>query len=102
MIAEATLHDPLPFFLRPCIWPFTFLYPVFSYFYFEKYDEYINGSEWTFVYLGTIITLQGLLWIMPFWNVEINRAFTTQKVRKLNEITCNMKDIFANMVFVLG
>jgi cation-transporting ATPase 13A1 len=83
MIQEATLHDPLPLILRPYVWPFIVLYPAFGYLYFDKYEEYINGSEWTFVFLGGIISFQVLFWIMPFWNVEIKRAFTTQKVSSI-------------------
>lgn len=76
-IAEATLHNPIATALRPYVWPFVFLYPIFSYYYFLHYDEYIGGQEWTFVFLGSIISLQLLLWLMPFWNVEIDRLFKT-------------------------
>ncbi|KAK7203656.1 cation transporting ATPase [Myxozyma melibiosi] len=78
-VEDASLHDPLPFVLRTYIWPFFFLYPAFGYFYFLRYEEYINGSEWTFVYLGTIISFQALLWLMTHWSVNVLTLFTTVK-----------------------
>ncbi|KAK9453271.1 hypothetical protein V1511DRAFT_89513 [Dipodascopsis uninucleata] len=77
-VAEATLHDRLPVFLKTYIWPFFFLYPLFGYFYFLRYEEYINGSEWTFVFLGSIISLQALLWLMTHWSVGIETLFTAK------------------------
>lgn len=86
-IAEATLHNPIPTFVRPYVWPFTILYPVFAYYYFNHYDEYIGGQEWTFVYLATIISLQMLLWLMPFWNVEVNKLFKTSSASSVDNAT---------------
>ncbi|KAK9466101.1 hypothetical protein V1512DRAFT_227191 [Lipomyces arxii] len=79
IVADSSLHDPLPFLFRAFIWPFLFLYPLFGYFYYYRYEEYINGSEWTFVFLGTIISFQALLWLMTHWSVNINALFTTKK-----------------------
>lgn len=84
-IQEASLHNPLAVIARPYGWPFLVLYPALGYVYFVKYDEWINGSEWTFVYLGTIVCLQILLWLMPFWNVEIKRTFTTTPAKTVQE-----------------
>ncbi|KAK9476298.1 hypothetical protein V1514DRAFT_337262 [Lipomyces japonicus] len=78
-IAEASLHDNLPVAARAFVWPFFFLYPGFGYFYFLRYEEYINGSEWTFVFLGSIVSLQVLLWLMTHWSVNLNAVFTTKK-----------------------
>ncbi|KAK9450721.1 uncharacterized protein V1518DRAFT_411526 [Limtongia smithiae] len=78
-VDEASLHDPLPIVFRTFIWPFFFLYPTFGYFYFYRYEEYINGSEWTFVFLGTIISFQTLLWLMTHWSVNIKATFTSYK-----------------------
>jgi cation-transporting ATPase 13A1 len=80
VIADASLHNPLPALFRPYVWPYIFLYPVFAYIYFFRYGEFINGSEWTYVYLGTIMSTQALFWVMPFWNVEIRKRFETQPV----------------------
>lgn len=85
MIAEATLHNPLPLWARPYVWPFFILYPAFAHIYVNHYETFLNGSEWTYVYLGSIVTLQALLWLMPFWNVEIKRAFTTKTARSVED-----------------
>ncbi|KAK9372997.1 uncharacterized protein V1513DRAFT_419048 [Lipomyces chichibuensis] len=79
-VADASLHDPLPTYLKAFIWPFFFLYPIFGYFYFLRYEQYLNGSEWTFVFLGSIASLQMLLWLMTHWSVNIKALFTATKV----------------------
>lgn len=78
-IKSASLHNPLPLFAHLYIWPFAILWPVFFSFYLsqENYDQYINGQEWTFVYAGSIVTLQSLFWLMTFWNVNLRSLFTT-------------------------
>ena len=43
----------------------------------ERYDTYIQGQEWTFVWSGSIITVQSLLWLMTKWNINLNTLFTT-------------------------
>ncbi|KAF3273893.1 hypothetical protein TWF173_010297 [Orbilia oligospora] len=80
-IARATLHNPLPTYLKFYVWPFFSLYPLFGAIYFpeENYDKYIHGSEFTFLYLGGIICLQALLWLSCQWNVNIKTLFTTRK-----------------------
>ncbi|EAA63717.1 hypothetical protein AN3146.2 [Aspergillus nidulans FGSC A4] len=69
--------------LHTYVWPFLIIWPTFFAFYLspERYDTYIQGQEWTFVYSGTIITLQSLLWLMTKWNINIRTLFTTTKAR---------------------
>ncbi|KAF2722993.1 hypothetical protein K431DRAFT_283498 [Polychaeton citri CBS 116435] len=78
-IKSASLHDPKPLAFHTYIWPFVIVWPVFFTIYLtpEYYDHYINGSEWTFVWSGTITTAQSLLWLMTFWNVNLRTTFTT-------------------------
>ena len=78
-IQSATIHNPLPLLLHTYIWPFVFIWPVFSAFYLseERYTKYINGSEWTFVWAGSIITLQSLTWLTTKWNVNLDSLFTS-------------------------
>lgn len=61
------------------MWPFLIIWPVFFAFYLspERYDTYIQGQEWTFVFAGSIITVQSLLWLMTKWNINLNTLFTT-------------------------
>ncbi|KAL8950631.1 MAG: hypothetical protein Q9222_003340 [Ikaeria aurantiellina] len=78
-IASATLHNPLPLYLHTYIWPFLFTWPTFLAFYLseDRYAKYINGSEWTFVWAGSIVSAQSLLWLTTKWNVNINSLFTS-------------------------
>ncbi|KAL8706552.1 MAG: hypothetical protein Q9201_000425 [Fulgogasparrea decipioides] len=78
-IASATLHNPLPLFLHTYIWPFLFAWPAFLAFYLseERYTKYINGSEWTFVWAGAIVSIQSLTWLTTKWNVNLNSLFTS-------------------------
>ncbi|PRT55172.1 Manganese-transporting ATPase 1 [Wickerhamiella sorbophila] len=76
-IEEAALCNPKPGLMRPYGWPFLALYPAFFYIYLFRYDEYIGASEWTTVFIGAIISLQALLWLMPFWNVSLRESFET-------------------------
>ncbi|KAK6542921.1 hypothetical protein TWF694_006859 [Orbilia ellipsospora] len=79
-IARATLHNPLPTYLKFYVWPFISIYPLFAAIYYpeESYDKYIHSSEFTFLYLGGIICLQTLLWLSCQWNVDIKTLFTTR------------------------
>ena len=78
-IQSATLHNSLPFYLHTYIWPFLFVWPVFFAIYFskEQYSIYIGGPEWTFVWAGSIITIQSLTWLTTKWNVNFDALFTT-------------------------
>ncbi|KAL8832209.1 MAG: hypothetical protein Q9170_004968 [Blastenia crenularia] len=78
-IASASLHNPLPLFLHTYIWPFLFAWPAFFAFYLseERYTKYINGSEWTFVWAGSIVSIQSLTWLTTKWNVNLNSLFTS-------------------------
>jgi len=84
-VKEASLHNPLPFALHTYIWPFLILWPAFFSFYLsqESYDKYIQGQEWTFVFSGTILTFQGLLWLSTFWNVNVNSLFTSTRAKSV-------------------
>ncbi|GAB1731658.1 hypothetical protein NU195Hw_g4144t1 [Hortaea werneckii] len=80
-IQSASLHNPLPLFAHAYIFPFTIIWPIFFAFYLSdaRYEKYINGQEWTFVFSGTIVTLQSLVWLMTFWNVNLRAWFTATR-----------------------
>jgi cation-transporting ATPase 13A1 len=84
-IVDAVLLVPKSIFFRPFVWPFTIIYPVFLQVYFYQYDIYIKGSEWTFVYLITIISLNFLMWLMPHWNINIDTKFNYSRVSQLSQ-----------------
>ncbi|PYH32862.1 ion-transporting P-type ATPase SPF1 [Aspergillus neoniger CBS 115656] len=72
--------------LHTYVWPFLIIWPAFFAFYLspERYDTYIQGQEWTFVYAGSIITVQSLLWLMTNWNIDIQTLFTTTKAKSID------------------
>ncbi|KAL4796203.1 hypothetical protein BDV19DRAFT_388351 [Aspergillus venezuelensis] len=82
-IKYASLHNPIPTQLHTYVWPFLIIWPTFFAFYLspERYDTYIQGQEWTFVWSGSIITAQSLLWLMTKWNINIRTLFTATKAR---------------------
>ena len=86
-IKSASLHNPLSIFLHAYIWPFIFLWPAFFSVYLsaESYEKYINGQEWTFVFSGTIVTLQSLLWLMTFWDVNLRAWFTATRAKSVQD-----------------
>ncbi|KAK4152986.1 hypothetical protein C8A00DRAFT_34317 [Chaetomidium leptoderma] len=86
-IQSADLLKPLPLYQHAYIWPFAIIWPIFLRFYLtpELYDEYIQASEWTFVWVGTIITLQALVWLCTHWSVSLNAAFTAKKARSVED-----------------
>ncbi|KAK5728952.1 putative cation-transporting ATPase 1 [Elasticomyces elasticus] len=86
-IEQATLHNPLPFWLHVYVLPFTAIWPLFFSVYLseERYNKYINGQEWTFVFAGTIVTFQSLLWLMTFWNVNLRAWFTATRAKTIED-----------------
>ncbi|KAG7661463.1 SPF1 [[Candida] subhashii] len=82
-IQAADLLVPKPLLFRPYVWPFTIIYPIFIQIYFQHYDKYIGGQEWTFVYCIAIISFNLLFWLMPHWNLDINAKFNYQKVDQI-------------------
>ena len=86
-IATATLHNPLPIYLHTYIWPFAIIWPIFFRYYLtpELYGKYIQASEWTFVWCGTIITAQSLVWLSTNWNVNLKSLFTSTSAKTVKE-----------------
>ncbi|KAF2842619.1 P-type ATPase [Patellaria atrata CBS 101060] len=82
-IKSSSLHNPLPVSLHLYVWPFLVIWPAFFAFYLspERYDKHIGGQEWTFVFSGTIITLQSLAWLSTKWNVNLKALFTSTSAR---------------------
>lgn len=80
-IKAASLHNPLPLYAHAYAWPFLIIWPTFFSFYLteEGYDRYFGGQEWTFVWSASIVTVQSLIWLTTFWNVNLRSLFTTTK-----------------------
>ncbi|KAK4237694.1 hypothetical protein C8A03DRAFT_34314 [Achaetomium macrosporum] len=86
-IKSAELLRPLPLYQHAYVWPFAVIWPVFLRFYLstELYDRYIQAQEWTFVWVGSIITIQTLVWLCTHWSVNLNAAFTAKKARSVED-----------------
>ena len=84
-IASATLHNPLPLSLHTYVWPFVIIWPIFLRYYLspDLYEKHIQSSEWTFVWCGTIITIQSLVWLCTHWNVNLKSLFTSTKAKSV-------------------
>ncbi|KAK0717803.1 hypothetical protein B0T26DRAFT_872170 [Lasiosphaeria miniovina] len=86
-IQSAELLRPLPLQRHAYIWPFAIIWPIFLRFYLspELYEKHIQAPEWTFVWVGTIITVQSLVWLCTHWSVDLNAHFTARKARSVEE-----------------
>ncbi|KAG2230466.1 hypothetical protein INT48_003014 [Thamnidium elegans] len=79
-VASAALLRPLPRRWHMYVWPFvSVLYPVFLYVYKNHYDDYLGSEEWTFVALGSIITLHAMTFLVCQWSVDMKALFTCVK-----------------------
>ncbi|KAG0664685.1 putative cation-transporting ATPase 1 [Monosporozyma unispora] len=87
LVKASKLLTPKAFASRPYVYPFFPIYATFAHIYFTQYDTYIKGPEWTFVYLGAIISVNMLVLLMPAWNVKINSKFNYDTVTDLYQAT---------------
>ncbi|KAK9436492.1 cation-transporting ATPase 4 [Metarhizium brunneum] len=81
-IKQAELLRPLSFHFHAYVWPFAIIWPIFLRYYLtpDLYEEYIGAPEWTFVWCGTIITLQSLVWLSTHWSVSLEARFKATRV----------------------
>lgn len=86
-IQHAELLVPKNLLIRPWVWPFAIVYPFCFNIYLNHYDKYIGGSEWTFVFTLTLLSLNVLFWLMPHWNLDIDAKFNYSKVKSISEAT---------------
>ncbi|KAM0200759.1 hypothetical protein ACHAPA_008140 [Fusarium lateritium] len=86
-IKQAELLRPLSFQFHAYIWPFTIIWPIFFAFYLspDLYEKYIGAEEWTVVWVGTIITLQSLVWLSTHWSVDLEGKFTASKAKDVED-----------------
>jgi cation-transporting ATPase 13A1 len=86
-IKSAELLTPLPSYLHAYVWPFTIIWPIFLAYFLtpDLYNRYIQSSEWTFVWVGTIITLQSLVWLSTNWSVNLKATFTATRVKSISD-----------------
>lgn len=77
-IQEATPRDSLPVLVRPYGSVFLLLYTWLYRKYLNEYDTFFVSSEWTLLFFGGAVSLQLLLWLVPFWNVNVREIFETR------------------------
>lgn len=87
LVKDSTPLAPKAFAMRPYVLPFIPLYATFLHIYYTQYDRYIKGPEWTFVYLGTLISFNVLMILLPEWNVKIAAWFNYVPTDSLQEAT---------------
>lgn len=86
-IKHAELLQPLSLHFHAYIWPFVIVWPVFLRYFLtpDLYEKHIGAPEWTFVWVGSIITVQSLVWLSTHWSVDVAARFTAKKVNSIND-----------------
>ncbi|KAG0244727.1 hypothetical protein BGX31_008616 [Mortierella sp. GBA43] len=79
LVAASSLHSKLPRVQHAYVWPFFFLYPAWAFIYLFRYDEWIKSEEITFVTLGSLLTINALLFLTCQWSVSIKASLTCKK-----------------------
>jgi hypothetical protein len=77
----------VPLSLHAYVWPFVIIWPIFLRYYLSEdlYNKHIGGQEWTFVWCGTIITAQSLVWLCTHWSVNLRSLFTSTAAKNVSE-----------------
>lgn len=80
-IKHAELLSPLPLHFHLYVWPFAIAWPVFLRYFLtpDLYEKHIGAPEWTFVWVGSIITVQALVWLSTHWSVNLEARFKASK-----------------------
>lgn len=84
-IESTQLLVPSLLFTRPYSIYFLIVYPIFANIFYNHYDKYIVGPEWTFVYCITIFSIHALLLLFPQWDIDLNGKFNYKKVSSIDE-----------------
>ncbi len=86
-IKSAELLVPLPLQYHAYVWPFAILWPIFLRYYLtpELFAKYIGAPEWTFVWVGSIVTLQSLVWLSTNWSVDLKALFTAKGAKSVDD-----------------
>ena len=86
-IKSAELLKPLPLHRHAYVWPFAIIWPIFLRYYLstELYEKHIQAPEWTFVWVGSIVTVQSLVWLCTHWNINLRALFTAKKARSIDD-----------------
>lgn len=83
-VEYSQLLIPKPVLLRPYVFPFLVIYPLYFNLYSSYYDIYFVGREWTFIYTLSLVSIHALIWLLPRWNLDLKVSFQYTKVNSLN------------------
>lgn len=86
-IKGAELLTPLPIQFHTYVWPFAIVWPIFLRYYLTPslYEAHIQSSEWTFVWIAAIVTVQSLFWLSTHWSVNVKGIFTSTKAKTIQD-----------------
>lgn len=86
-IKHAELLRPLPLHFHTYVWPFVVIWPIFLRYFLtpELYEKHIGAPEWTFVWVGSIITVQSLVWLSTHWSVTLEAIFKSKKIADIED-----------------
>ncbi|KAJ9129987.1 Cation-transporting ATPase [Coniochaeta hoffmannii] len=86
-IQSAELYTPLPLQWHAYVWPFAIIWPIFLRYYLspELYEKHIGAQEWTFVWVGSIVTVQSLVWLCTHWSVNLRAKFTAKRAHSVQD-----------------
>ncbi|KAG0704871.1 hypothetical protein DFH29DRAFT_335232, partial [Suillus ampliporus] len=79
-IAKASLHVTLPWYMHLYAIPFLLLYPLLTYAYYIKYDNWLKSEEWTSLVCVSLGTGHALSFLVTRWSSSARAWITTQKV----------------------
>lgn len=82
-IASVALYTPTPPLLRLYALPFLALYPLLSYAYHVRYDDWVKSQEWTFLYTVGLASLHSLAFLATKWSVRARAWITARPARSL-------------------
>lgn len=86
-VEYSQLLFPKSTLVKPYVFPFLIIYPIYYYIYSNYYDVYFVGREWTFIYTLLLVSIHSLVWLLPRWNLDLKVKFQYTKVDSLNAAT---------------
>lgn len=80
-IAALQLLNPRPWFLHLYIWPYLILYPIATYAYLYRYEDWLHEEQAnTFLLCLAVGGTQALAWLGTKWNASYRTFASCTKV----------------------
>ncbi|RHZ71892.1 hypothetical protein Glove_251g27 [Diversispora epigaea] len=84
-IRKSSLHVRKSIKWHGYVWPFFCLHTTWLYIYLLEYEEYLGSEEWTFLTLGSLITINALVFLSCQWSVRAKAFFTCSNVNDIHK-----------------